>query len=59
MAKIVVKEILPYYQAKRISPSLREIYYRLVAKGLPNTGSSYTQLSGKIVEARMDDSIPW
>jgi hypothetical protein len=26
---------------------------------LPNTGSAYRQLSGKIVEARMDGRIPW
>lgn len=57
--KMVVEEILPYYQGRGISTSVREIYYRLVAKGLPNTGSAYKQLSGKIVEARFDGRIPW
>jgi hypothetical protein len=57
--EIVINEILPYYQRKFISPSLREIYYRLVAKGLPNTKSSYSQLSDKIVDARMANEIPW
>lgn len=57
--KMIVEEILPYYRDRGISTSVREIYYRLVAKGLPNTGSAYRQLSGKIVEARMDGRIPW
>jgi hypothetical protein len=57
--KMVIEEILPYYQGRGISTSVREIYYRLVAKGLPNTASAYKQLSGKIVEARMDGAIPW
>jgi hypothetical protein len=57
--KAVIEEILPYYRGRGISTSVREIYYRLVAKGLPNTGSAYKQLSGKIVEARMDGQIPW
>jgi len=59
VTETTVNEILPYYQSKGISPSLREIYYRLVAKGLPNTNSSYKQLSNKLVDARMDDRIPW
>lgn len=57
--KIVVDEILPYYQNRGLSPSLREVYYRLVTKGLPNTKSSYSQLSDKLVEARMMGKIPW
>ena len=57
--KMTVDEILPYYENKGISPSIREVYYRLVAKGLPNTKSSYQQLSGHLVEARMTGKISW
>lgn len=54
-----IDEILPWYQSRGIAPSLREIYYRLVALGLSNTTSAYKQLSNHLVDARMRDKIPW
>lgn len=55
----VIDDILPTFQSRRIAPSLREIYYRLVALGLPNTKSTYQQLSSHLVEARMGGEISW
>jgi hypothetical protein len=55
----VIDDILPSYQSRGIAPSLREIYYRLVALGLPNTNSTYQQLSSHLVDARMGGEISW
>lgn len=56
----VAEEVLPWYKTKGIVPSLREIYYRLVASNtIPNTKSAYKQLSECLVTARMLEIVGW
>jgi len=51
------KKVISAYTTKL---TLRQIYYRLVAKHIiPNTRSEYKYLSRALVDARLNGAIPW
>jgi hypothetical protein len=53
-----VKEILSFFESQAVKPTLRAIFYRLVAENrLPNTISMYQSLSRALVKARKDGEI--
>ena len=50
----IVDEELKLYKQQGFTPTLRTVFYRLVAKGiLPNTKYHYSRLSDRTAEARM------
>jgi len=56
----VVDEILEFFESEGVKPTVRTIFYQLVARGvLPLTRSRYKQLSRKLVEARMKGRYSW
>lgn len=55
-----VKDILVYFDGEEIKPTLRAVFYRLVAiNALPNTESMYQSLSQHFVKARKAGEIPF
>jgi hypothetical protein len=54
-----IKEELALYDAKKIWPPLRQMFYRLVAReALTNTNSMYKQLSAQTARARESGILP-
>lgn len=48
------------YNSEGIRPTLRQVYYRLVAGNvIPNTAGAYKQLSRHLVEVRQRGLVPW
>ena len=57
---MLVDELIPWFRKKEIVPAVREIFYLLTDKQkIPNTNSSYKQLSNHLVRLRMEGTIPW
>ena len=57
---MLVDERIPTFQKEEIVPALREIFYLLVKEEkIPNTKSSYKQLSEHLVRLRMEGTVPW
>lgn len=55
-----VKQELPWFQERDITPTLRTLFYRLVSlEAIPNTNQAYKQLSSACVEARKNEKLPW
>jgi hypothetical protein len=55
-----IKEELPWFQERRITPTLRSLFYRLVSlEVIPNTNQAYKQLSNATVKARKKWELPW
>ena len=55
----IVEEELKLYKQQGFTPTLRTVFYRLVAKGiLPNTKYHYSHLSDRTAEARMTGRLP-
>lgn len=60
----IVKEEIPraleFFASQNVKPTLRTLFYRLVSLELiPNTRSSYKQLSRRLVKARKQGLFPW
>ena len=54
-----VKQELALYKEKKIRPTLRAMFYRLLSKNiLPNTGSAYSSLSAYTARARENRTLP-
>jgi hypothetical protein len=57
---MLLDELIPWFRKEWIVPSLREIFYLLADKQkIPNTKSSYKQLSEHLVRLRMEGIVPW
>lgn len=60
---IVIEHVVEeheWFDERRIKPSLRTMFYRLVSKEIiPNTEQAYKSLSKATVKARIDGKIPW
>lgn len=55
-----VKQELPWFVERDITPTLRTLFYRLVSlEVIPNTKQAYKQLSSVCVNARKSGKIPW
>jgi hypothetical protein len=55
-----VADILDEYKQRKISVTLRQVYYRLVAKGfIQNKDKEYRKLSGLLTDARYCGMIDW
>jgi hypothetical protein len=55
-----IKEELPWFQERDITPTLRTLFYRLVSlEVIPNTNQAYKQLSSITVTARKKGRLPW
>ena len=55
-----VDEALEYFSSQGVKPTLRTLFYYLVSKNIiPNTRSSYKQLSRKLVNARKQGRYEW
>ena len=57
---LVKREIVPQFQRQGVKPTLRTVFYALVSReAIPNTLSSYQQLSRALVKARKNGELPW
>lgn len=55
-----IKEELPWFQEREITPTLRTLFYRLVSlEVIPNTNQAYKQLSSITVAARKKGKLRW
>jgi hypothetical protein len=55
-----IKEELPWFQERDITPTLRTLFYRLVSlEVIPNTNQAYKQLSSISVTARKKGKLQW
>ena len=55
-----VKQELPWFLERDITPTLRTLFYRLVSlEVIPNTSQAYKQLSSITVKARKTGKIRW
>lgn len=52
-------DIIAEYAAQGLSLTLRQLYYRFVTRGLPNTEKSYNRLGDVINDARLAGLIDW